>query len=75
MNARRYNEMMAGLIQTAIEKQCVLGSEDAAESIQAIRLMIEDLQFFWNSEETLTNADWLERLDQEMGRFEKEERA
>lgn len=68
MNARRYNEMMMGLIQTAIEKQCVLGSEDAAGSIEAIRLMIEDLQFFWNS-----SVDWLKRLDKEMARFEEEE--
>ena len=57
MNRSRYNEMMIGLIQTAQEKQCVLG-EDAKEDIKKISDLIEDLQVFWNSDEKLTRANW-----------------
>ena len=67
MKASTYNEMMIGLIQTAIEKQCVLG-DDAQEDIDKIREIIEDLQMFWNSDESLTYSDWIERLDKELGK-------
>ena len=67
MKASRYNEMMIGLIQTAIEKQCVLG-DDAKKDIDKIREVMDDLQMFWNSDESLTYSDWIKRLDKEMGK-------
>ncbi len=74
MRTGRYNEMMQGLIQTAIEKQCVFGSEDAKEHVERIGGMIEDLQEFWNSDGSLTCADWVGKLKEEMMKFEGEER-
>lgn len=68
MRIGRYNEMMQGLIQTAIEKQCVLGN-DANEDIARIREIMEDLQMFWNSDESLTFADWVGKLDSELAKY------
>jgi uncharacterized protein YukE len=65
MRASRYNEMMIGLIQTAIEKQCVLGG-DANNDIDKIREVMVDLQMFWNSDGSLTYSDWVKRLDKEL---------
>lgn len=57
MDRSRYNEMMMGLVQTAQEKQCVLG-EDAKEDIKKISDLIEDMQVFWNSDEKLSRFNW-----------------
>ncbi|MFA5432286.1 MAG: hypothetical protein WC319_05370 [Candidatus Paceibacterota bacterium] len=68
MRVDRYNEMMIGLIQTAIEKQCVLG-DDAKEDIEKIKEIMEDLQMFWNSDELLTFSDWVKKLETELERI------
>lgn len=73
MNARRYNDMMIGLIETAKEKVCVLGNEDAEPYVAKTREMMEDLQCFWNADEQLTKGDWTEVLDEELEKVCKEE--
>lgn len=62
MDRHRYNEMMMGLIQTAQEKRCVLG-KDAKEDIKKISDLIEDMQFFWNSDEKFTRFNWKTEID------------
>jgi len=62
MDRSRYNEMMMGLIQTAQEKQCVLG-EDAKKDIEKISDLIEDMQIFWNSDEKLSRFNWKLEID------------
>lgn len=57
MDRRTYNTMMEGLLATAIEKNNVLG-KDATADIKAILNMVDDLQAFWNGDETLTAFDW-----------------
>ena len=57
-----YNAMMKGLLETAIEKENVLG-EDSTADIKAIRNMMTDLQFFWNGDETLTHFDWVYEVE------------
>lgn len=70
MDRSRYNEMMMGLIQTAREKQCVLG-EDAKEDIKKISDLIEDMEIFWNSDEKLSRFNWKFEID----KITKEEQA
>jgi hypothetical protein len=65
MDRRRYNEMMMGLVQTAQEKQCVLG-EDAKDDIKKISDLIEDMQCFWNSDEKFSRFNWKLEIDKIM---------
>lgn len=62
MDRRTYNTMMEGLLATAIEKRNVLG-KDATADIKAILNMVDDLQTFWNGDETLTAFDWVYEVE------------
>ncbi|MTI71075.1 MAG: hypothetical protein FH751_12570 [Firmicutes bacterium] len=47
MTRKQLKIMMEGLIATAIEKICVLGSEDSMEDVNNIINLVEDLENFW----------------------------
>jgi uncharacterized protein YukE len=65
--------MIIGLIDTAKEKTCVLGAEEAQPDIQRIRETIEDLECFWNSDGQISTSDWVKFLDQELKKINEEE--
>lgn len=73
MNKHRYAHMMIGLIDTAKEKICVLGEQDAQPDISRIRETIEDLECFWNSDGQLSQSDWVGFLDRELKKMSEEE--
>ena len=62
MKKERYNQMMEGLIETAVEKVLVLGPEEANREVEALRATIEELEQFWNGDQQITNQDWLEEF-------------
>lgn len=62
MEKTRYNQMMEGLITTAVEKVLVLGPEEANKEVEALRSTIEDLEQFWNGDQQITNQDWMEEF-------------
>ena len=62
MKRIQFEIMMDGLVRSAVEKICVLGSEEAEEVIAAITKMIYDLECFWNMEGDLSDIDWSEKL-------------
>ncbi len=49
MKRDRYHEMMMGLMETMVEKVCVLGFEDAKPDLSKIMNMVKDLEYFWNN--------------------------
>jgi hypothetical protein len=72
MNKHRYAHMIIGLIDTAKEKICVLGAEDAQKDTGKIREMIEDLECFWNSDGRLGTSNWIKFFDEELQKMKEE---
>lgn len=62
MKRLQFKMMMDGLVRSAVEKICVLGSEEAEEDIAAITKIVDDLECFWNMEGDLSDIDWSEKL-------------
>ena len=62
MKRLQFEMMMDGLVSSAVEMICVLGSEGAEEYIAAITKMVDDLDCFWNTEGDLSDIDWNEKL-------------
>ena len=58
MNRITYQKMMQGLMDTAEEKVCVAGFEDAQDDLDKIGDMIEDLEMFWNSSQKFDEICW-----------------
>lgn len=50
--------MLQGLIDTAVEKMCVLGKKEAKGDVLRILRMIRDLETFWNSDCELSEIDF-----------------
>lgn len=73
MNKHRYAHMIIGLIDTAKEKICVFGAEDAQKDIDRIRETIEDLECFWNSDGQLSTSNWTKFLDEQLQNNRPEE--
>ena len=62
MNRETYRAMIRGLVATIIEKEVVLGEEDAKESVLTILDLLEDLDLFWNSDAEFDDVEYLEHF-------------
>ncbi len=64
-----YNNMMQGLVSSAVEKINVLGYEDANKYISRIRFIVDDLEMFWNSNKDYCKTSWSEVLETEINKI------
>jgi len=64
-----YEIMLQGLIETALEKMCVLGKEEARGDVLRILRMIRDLETFWNSDRDLSQTDFSLKARETLGKF------
>lgn len=70
MTKEQFETMLDGLITAAIEKNCVLGKEDAQDDVSKITEMIEDLEDFWNSDGELSDTDFSLKARETLSKFE-----
>lgn len=69
MTKDQFENMLGGLIATAIEKICVLGKEDAKDDVSKITEIIEDLEDFWNSDGQLSDTDFSLKARENLSKF------
>ena len=72
MNKKQYEQMMDGLVKTAIEKVISMGKEDSDEDIERVKEVIKDFELFWNGDGELSDYDWENEIKQNLKKLNGE---
>lgn len=68
MDKVMFETMMMGIIATAVEKIFVLGPDVSKLETKKLRDALEEMDMFWNSDNSVSGRDWTKKFDDETKR-------